>query len=199
MTHPAAYLPVNIGERTRFEAHGQSFLIGYHSRNTYWLSTDPPGERRRWGTRQQITEDIAYVFENGVLPPASRRMMWAGEAHRYAVPPEPPHHHVAPRVGEGNLTLGPPTRHRAGFGGNQHSVERTPVLDRNGREIGAIQRRRWKHRSDTLTSHHASNSAVQGADLAWLERKEAASGGSEVGEARRSAHRRPAHRARRSR
>jgi len=97
MTHPAAYLPINIGERVRFEAHGQSFLVGYHSRNTYWLSTDPPGQRRRWGTRQEIVEDIAYVFENGALPPASGQMMWAGEAHRYAVPPEPPHHFVAPR------------------------------------------------------------------------------------------------------
>jgi hypothetical protein len=74
--HPAAYLPVNIGERVRFEAHGQSFLIGYHSRDTYWLSTDPPGERRRWGTRRQITEDIAYVFANGTLPPASPRSRW---------------------------------------------------------------------------------------------------------------------------
>lgn len=95
MTHPAAYLPVNIGERTRFEAHGQSFLIGYHSRDTYWLSTDPPGQRRRWGTRRQITRDIAYVFENGVLPPQSGQM-WEGR--HYRIPPEPPRHFVAPRV-----------------------------------------------------------------------------------------------------
>lgn len=93
MTHPAAYLPVNIGERTRFDAHGQHFIVGYHSRNTYWLSTDPPGARRRWGDRRQIVDDIEYVLRNGALPPASPRSMW--EARRYSVPPEPPHHFVA--------------------------------------------------------------------------------------------------------
>jgi hypothetical protein len=87
--HPAAYLPVNIGERTRFEAHGRRFLVGYHSRNTYWLSTDPPGERRRWGTRRQIVEDIGYVLENGALPPPSGSM-WES-SH----PAEPAGHRVA--------------------------------------------------------------------------------------------------------
>lgn len=99
MTHPAAYLPVNIGERVRFEAHGQSFLIGYHSRDTYWISTDPPGERRRWGTRRQITQDIAYVFENGALPPQSGQM-WANDAAINYRLPDPSYHYVDPRVAD---------------------------------------------------------------------------------------------------
>jgi hypothetical protein len=70
------FIPVNIGERVYLEAHGQNFIIGYHSRNTYWLSTNPPGERRRWGDRRQITEDIAYVIENGTLPPHSGPRMF---------------------------------------------------------------------------------------------------------------------------
>lgn len=69
--HPGAYLPLNIGEKARFSAHGRDFIVGWQQRGVYWLSTDPPGERRRWGTRDQIIEDIAYVFENGVLPPPS--------------------------------------------------------------------------------------------------------------------------------
>jgi hypothetical protein len=72
--HPGAYLPLNIGEKTRFEAHGRSFLIGYHSRRVFWLSTDPPGERRRWGSYDQIMRDVAHVLETGALPePSSSR------------------------------------------------------------------------------------------------------------------------------
>lgn len=69
--HPGAYLPLNIGERRRFEAHGKPFIVGWHSRGNFWLATDPPGERRRWGNRDEIMKDMRYVFENGALPPAS--------------------------------------------------------------------------------------------------------------------------------
>jgi hypothetical protein len=69
---PGAYLPINIGDTRTFESHGQTFAVKYHSRNTYVLSTVPPGQRRRWGNRDQIQKDIAYVIENGAMPPADR-------------------------------------------------------------------------------------------------------------------------------
>ena len=86
-------------------------------------------------------------------------------------PPTP--HFVAPRVNE--LTLGKPERYRSGFGARQHTVERTPVLDPSGREVGDIQRRFTKNRAiDTATSHYATRVGVQGANLAWLGRQKAA-------------------------
>lgn len=71
------------------------------------------------------------------------------------------------------LTLGKPERHRAGFGARQHTVERTPVYNSAGKEIGAVQRRFTKNRAiDSMTTHHASRAGVRGYDLAWLGRQE---------------------------
>ena len=33
-------------------------------------------ERARWGTVQEIAEDIAYLARTGVLPPASKSSRW---------------------------------------------------------------------------------------------------------------------------
>lgn len=79
----AAYVPRTIGDTVRFEAHGQRFIVGYRSRGNYWLRTDPPGQRGRWGNRREIIEDIEHALEFGTLPPPSGEM-WEGRRHRRA-------------------------------------------------------------------------------------------------------------------
>lgn len=75
--------------------------------------------------------------------------------------------------GAHGLILGKPEQHRSGFGARGHTVERTPVFNGSGKEIGAIQRRFTKNKAiDTHTHHHASNAGVRGPDLAWLARQE---------------------------
>jgi hypothetical protein len=73
------------------------------------------------------------------------------------------------------LVVGSRTKSRSGWGAAGHTTERTPIFNEAGKEIGVIQTRTRKGRIlDTMTTHHASRSGVQGMNLAWLERQEAA-------------------------
>jgi hypothetical protein len=93
---------------------------------------------------------------------------------RFVIDRSPHRHAVREPLGSA-LTLGKPEKHRSGFGRAQHTVERIPVFDSSGREVGAIQRRYTKNRSiDVMTTHHATRSAVRGYDLGWLQRQEGA-------------------------
>ena len=139
------------------------------------LGTTGRSARNEVVSDRQRRSHIRLRKTHGTSAPSENTMIRRKSSHRhYPNPKGPPTpHFVAPRVNE--LTLGKPERHRSGFGARQHTVERTPVLDPSGREVGDIQRRFTKNRAiDTATSHYATRAGVQGANLAWLGRQETA-------------------------
>ncbi len=59
---------LRIGDRAEIGALG---YVIRKARNDYVLFAHANTERARWGTAKEIATDIAYLVENGNLPPAS--------------------------------------------------------------------------------------------------------------------------------
>lgn len=57
---------LKLGERVEVP-HGTVVRV---KPREYCLHPAKGGERARWGTAKEIAEDIAYLAETGVLPPA---------------------------------------------------------------------------------------------------------------------------------
>ncbi len=65
-----ALIPRKVGTSNSFVAHGKTFYAKRlsNSKDGYYLDSPLTTPRCRWGTRKEIAEDIASIFETGVLP-----------------------------------------------------------------------------------------------------------------------------------
>ena len=67
-------MPAKIGEEITFQAYGKRWHCKRVRRDCYWLSAPLSSPRCRFGTREEIAEDIGNVLETGSLPESKERM-----------------------------------------------------------------------------------------------------------------------------
>lgn len=70
-------MPSVIGGHTNFASSDGMFTVKKLNASCWalWKVVPPPASPRlRFGTKPQIEEDINYVLDNGILPPAAARM-----------------------------------------------------------------------------------------------------------------------------
>lgn len=65
-------LPAKVREEVTFEAHGKRFKVKRISRDSWFLSCPLHDSQARFGTREEIAEDVGTVLETGSLPHAKR-------------------------------------------------------------------------------------------------------------------------------
>lgn len=65
---PPIHLPVKIGEEVSFSAHGKTYSVKRIARSTWHLRDTAIKTHSRFGTAQEIAEDIGHVIECGSLP-----------------------------------------------------------------------------------------------------------------------------------
>jgi hypothetical protein len=61
-------LPATVGQETTFEAHGKRFHLKRIATDTWFLSCPLNDPRARFGTQEEIAEDVGRVLESGHLP-----------------------------------------------------------------------------------------------------------------------------------
>lgn len=61
--------PRKIGETTEYTVNGRHFRLKRLSRNAWFLAAEDVKSRARFGTWEQIAQDIATTLETGALPP----------------------------------------------------------------------------------------------------------------------------------
>lgn len=66
--------PLKVGQTHEFAAHGRNFAVKRLRRNVYFLRDLAVSERSRWGTKAEITQDVAIVLQCGALPGAKKRL-----------------------------------------------------------------------------------------------------------------------------
>ena len=60
---------LTVGDDFTFTAHGRTFTVKRLRRTVYNLRDHAVWERSRFGTRQQIAEDVQVALDYGHLPP----------------------------------------------------------------------------------------------------------------------------------
>lgn len=61
-------IPTRVGESRNYAAHGRTFTVKRLSATTWHLADDAVRSRSRFGTRSEITADVAVTLEYGCLP-----------------------------------------------------------------------------------------------------------------------------------
>jgi hypothetical protein len=56
-----------------FEKNNNHFSVSNKGNNVYILRCKETKFRVRWGNKKEITEDINYIMENGILPKSKNR------------------------------------------------------------------------------------------------------------------------------
>lgn len=64
---------MRIGEFREFQTHGHTFMVKRLRRREYHLMAFHIQHRSRFGTAEQIMEDVEWVTECGVLPCSGER------------------------------------------------------------------------------------------------------------------------------
>jgi hypothetical protein len=66
-------MPSKVGQEITFDAYGKRFLVKRSARNVFFLSCPLASPRCRFGTLDQIAEDVATVLETGAMPQSAER------------------------------------------------------------------------------------------------------------------------------
>ena len=66
---PNVIIPDRIGITVQYAVRGRKFEVKRLRRDIWHLRDLARSDRSRFGTRQQIAEDIAATLESGALPP----------------------------------------------------------------------------------------------------------------------------------
>ena len=61
-------LPAKVREEVTFEAHGKCFHVKRLASDVWFLSCPLNSPRARFGTLEEIAEDVGHVLETGALP-----------------------------------------------------------------------------------------------------------------------------------
>lgn len=69
-------VPNKIGEEAKIEAHGKTCYVKRISRSTWHMRMQGLLERSRFGTKQEIREDVQSFLETGALPRSCAARSW---------------------------------------------------------------------------------------------------------------------------